>query len=468
MNNKAFFNLLLVLTIGFSACNKENNPIDENPYAGLSQSEIVSLLDKSLFKSMNATEVRMISTVRNILSTSGGSVTYRNDVALIEFNRNQKKSLNLSRDHEDKIRTFFYNENLTGFFYNSESETSEPVQSRSTLVEYFWDIPIILTENNGYEEFTWSVEGRVFTGVNIREKDTITFIIKLNENEQFISTEYTSDYSWDTGVFETFFYENINPIFPKGFDKDDFIISCNKLEHDDNIIDDDKVQLLEMLTYSSDVSSDVANSVKFVKYEYDNQNRFTKILSYDEFEILVATETFNYSENELVKVEYEEKNNSSNIRTTVYDKKGRGITITRKSNQSLVVDINTIELNDEELPIKFESSGEGWSYVLTSQYVEGNLTKQTTNYKERNIELQSYSNTYKYDKKKSPFYHCQTPKWYMFYLFHMLGSKNNYTWEYWNGGETEYKYEYDNAGFPIKRISKISGGKENVVEFTYK
>ena len=223
MNNKAFFNLLLVLTIGFSACNKENNPIDENPYAGLSQSEIVSLLDKSLFKSMNATEVRMISTVRNILSTSGGSVTYRNDVALIEFNRNQKKSLNLSRDYEDKIRTFFYNENQTGFFYNSESETSEPVQSRSTLVEYFWDIPIILTENNGYEEFTWNVEGRVFTGVNIREKDTVTFIIKLNENEQFISTEYTSDYSRDTGVFETFFYENINPKFPEGFDKDDFI-----------------------------------------------------------------------------------------------------------------------------------------------------------------------------------------------------------------------------------------------------
>jgi hypothetical protein len=50
----------------------------------------------------------------------------------------------------------------------------------------------------------------------------------------------------------------------------------------------------------------------------------------------------------------------------------------------------------------------------------------------------------------------------------MFGSKNNYTWEYWSGGEKEYKYEYDNAGFPIKRILKISGGKENVVVFAYK
>ena len=225
MKKKVFLNLLLVLTIGFSACNKENDPIDENPYAGLSQSEIVSLLDESLFKSLNAIEVRRISTVRNILSVSDGSVTYKNDVGLIEFNRNQKKSLILTRDYEEKIRWFSYHENLTEFLFSYESETSEPVQIRSTLGEYIWDIPYIIAISNGYEEYTWSVEGRVFTGVNIRERDTVTYIIKLNENEQFISVELTNDDSWDTGLFETFFYENINPIFPEGFDKDDFIES---------------------------------------------------------------------------------------------------------------------------------------------------------------------------------------------------------------------------------------------------
>ena len=220
---KKYFELLLVLTIGFSACNKENDLIDENPYAGLSQSEIVSLLDESLFKSLNAIEVRRISTVRNILSVSEGSVTYRNDVGLIEFNRNQKKSLFLSMDYEGKVRNFSYYENLTGFTYISESETSEPVQSRTTLGEYFWDIPYII--DNGYEQYTWSVEGRVFTGVKIRENDTETYVIKLNENEQFISVEFPNDDSWDIGVFETYFYENINPTFPEGFNKDDFIES---------------------------------------------------------------------------------------------------------------------------------------------------------------------------------------------------------------------------------------------------
>ena len=93
-----------------------------------------------------------------------------------------------------------------------------------TLDEYFWDIPYIIV-SNGYEQYTWSVEGRVFTGVNIQERNTVTYVIKLNENEQFISVEFTNDDAWDTGIFETYFYENINPIFPEGFDKDDFIES---------------------------------------------------------------------------------------------------------------------------------------------------------------------------------------------------------------------------------------------------
>ena len=180
----------MVLAIGFSACNKEDNPIDENPYADLSQSEIVSLLDESLFKSLNAMEVRRISTARNILSVSGGSVTYRNDVGLIEFNRNQKKSLILSRDYEEKIRWFSYSENLTGFLFSYESETSEPVQIRTNLGENFWDRPYIIAISNGYEEYTWSVEGRVFTGVNIRERDTVTYnskryVYPFNENNTY-------------------------------------------------------------------------------------------------------------------------------------------------------------------------------------------------------------------------------------------------------------------------------------------
>jgi len=40
-----------------------------------------------------------------------------------------------------------------------------------------------------------------------------------------ISVEFTDDSPWDTGIFFTFSYENINPEFPESFDKDDFIES---------------------------------------------------------------------------------------------------------------------------------------------------------------------------------------------------------------------------------------------------
>ena len=225
MNKKVLFNLLLVLTIGFSACNKENNPIDENPYATLSQSEIVSLLDESWLKSLNAPEVRRIDTVRNFGLNSEGLMAYLNDVRLHEVNRNQKKSLEVLTSNDGSIRLFFYIDNLTEFSYIFESDMSEPIKRRTILGGYYWDITHYTSTANGYKRFTWSVEGRVFTGVEEQERLTLFYRVKLNENEQLISVEYTSDDFRNTGVFTTFFYKNTNPIFPEGFDKDDFIES---------------------------------------------------------------------------------------------------------------------------------------------------------------------------------------------------------------------------------------------------
>ena len=218
-----FFILLLVLTIGLSACDKENNPIDENPYANLSQIEIVTLLEGRWLISLNAPQVRMIDTVRNILSNSNGLIVYRNDVGIIEFNRNQKKSLMIGKSYDGTIRNFNYIENLTSFLYYFESGTSEPIKSRTTLNENIWSIPYIISSSYGYERFTWSVEGRVFFGVEKQEQRTVTYTIELNEKEQLISVELTDDTPWDLGIFSTFSYENINPIFPEGFNKDDFI-----------------------------------------------------------------------------------------------------------------------------------------------------------------------------------------------------------------------------------------------------
>ena len=222
MNKKVFFNLLLVLTIGFSACNKENDPIDENPYSTLTQSEIVSLLNVSWLKSLNVPEVRQIDTVRNV----NDDYVFRNDVRILEINRNQKKSLEVAKNNDGSTRLFFYIENLIRFAYRFEADMSEPTQIRTTLGENFWDIYYYTLTNfgsHGYENYTWSVKGRLFTGIEKREKVNIICTVKLNENEQLISVEHTNDMYVNTGIFIKFSYESINPKFPESFDKDDFI-----------------------------------------------------------------------------------------------------------------------------------------------------------------------------------------------------------------------------------------------------
>ena len=224
MKKKVFLNLLLVLTIGFSACHKENNPIDENPYSTLTQSEIVSLLNESWLKSLNAPEVRQIDTVRNV----NDDYVFRNDVRILEINRNLKKSLEVAKDDDGSTRLFFYIENLIRFAYRFESDMSEPIQSRTILGGNFWDInyfTLTTFGSHGYENYTWSVEGRVFTGVEKRERGSIFCTVKLNENEQLISVEHTNDTSINTGGFIKFSYESINPKFPESFDKDDFVVS---------------------------------------------------------------------------------------------------------------------------------------------------------------------------------------------------------------------------------------------------
>ena len=68
-------------------------------------------------------------------------------------------------------------------------------------------------------------------------------------------------------------------------------ISCNKP-------DDDTIQLLDMMIFPDVVLDYICDqvdpAVKYTKYNYDKQNRITKISSYNKSETLVCTETFTY------------------------------------------------------------------------------------------------------------------------------------------------------------------------------
>ena len=61
---------------------------------------------------------------------------------------------------------------------------------------------------------------------------------------------------------------------------------------------------------------------------------------------------------------------------------------------------------------------------------------------------------YTYDDKKSPFYHCQTPKWCLrWFLGYEYSSENNIktaTWD--NGYSVTFEYtNYNEEGFPVTR-----------------
>jgi len=264
----------------------------------------------------------------------------------------------------------------------------------------------------------------------------------------------------------------------------------------------EKIQLPEYIIFGGK---------NYLKFEYDDQNRITKVMDYGEYIIAILT----YDGDNLVKIVNSDDDEPSV--TTVFVKNGNKITATETrivGREDWVCDefgcrweyymdtatrTYTIDLNNEGYPIKAESSGARWDEVWSSeahlQVQEGNLLNFTRIYERTTNEggtVYEYSGefeyNYKYDDNKSPFYHCKTPKWYLslcwdqFYGVHdylqlfgtdlLLGSKNNaieMTEESHGSGEIfkkEFRYRFDSAGYPITR-TMIESWNVSVVEFFY-
>ena len=227
------------------------------------------------------------------------------------------------------------------------------------------------------------------------------------------------------------------------------LTSCSDCGCDDDIYIEDEVQLLKTIKYDG-VSS-------FYRYEYDTENRIEKISfcgGYGmENEILLSSQTFTYNEDDLVRV-VEEKNGYPEFgSTTEFIKSGNKITMTKKYNNDEDDIIATIDLNNDGFLTKYEEIRENDSQVVIIYQINGgNMTKYSYKSTWRD-EIYEFSIEYKYDNKKSQFYHCNTPKWYLMVTsdYGIDGSQNNVIEQSWNGGEkSELKYEYDNSGYPIK------------------
>jgi hypothetical protein len=184
-------------------------------------------------------------------------------------------------------------------------------------------------------------------------------------------------------------------------------------------------------------------------FEYDNQDRLTKYIrqmtGQPEY---VRTYTYNAT-GDLV----EEKGSDYKI---TFSKNGNTITYIKENQYGS--ENGEIELNVQGFPVKwtFEGVSEEEWYKSTNTYIWQNGNNTTTEsveeWEEDGVKVSNAgTSTYRYDDKKSPFYHCKSPNWVLWWTVGYF--VNNLTSETWANGITTitYEYTYNDAGFPVTR-----------------
>ena len=202
------------------------------------------------------------------------------------------------------------------------------------------------------------------------------------------------------------------------------------------------------------------------EYVYDSQNRITKISEYENGK-LDETRTLSYKGNDLVKIVYVDVNNPQYNSTIEITTNGNKITCSTDESNC------TVDLNSDGFPVKYEEvydNGDSWSEIY--QYQSGNLSKYSIK-DIYNGKTDEWNYTYKYDKQTSPFYHCNTPKWFMFWWFDCRAGKNNVTDETRNNetrntsSKTTFTYTYDKDGFPTSYTETYEGSSGSTSEYEY-
>ena len=225
------------------------------------------------------------------------------------------------------------------------------------------------------------------------------------------------------------------------------------------------------------------DNTRFEEYEYDDQNRITKISFNSETAIVnpFQTNEFTYNaEGDLVKFERKDINSPSNDYVEEYVKSDNIITITNKVTSGRPDLIYKMYLNNDGYPSKYEHTDLYGNYtvVYTYYYQDDNLTRtsQTRTYIYGLVERTEWN--YVYDNKNNPRSCTKTPEWAMIWHFGTGVSRNNVTnssgFRVFNDGRpnefigrTDSTLEYDSDGFPTKVTSEDLYGYKNVTLFEY-
>ena len=214
----------------------------------------------------------------------------------------------------------------------------------------------------------------------------------------------------------------------------------------------ESVYLLTEMSYDKEV----------VRYEYDNQDRISKITGYSSAGNVVSVGTFIYnSAGDLTSFERKFSDTPERNINYTFTRNGNIITWNLKGANEYA---GVTSLNAEGLPEKTDLPSD--RYIITYQYKNGNLSSERAGWIESELAY-SIDHTL-YDDKKSPFYCCKTPKWFFIFYFN-YDIKNNaliYNSYYENSNENTNTYTYNESGFPLTRKStiKIRDGEGNEIE----
>ncbi|MDR2887064.1 MAG: hypothetical protein LBV26_03525 [Bacteroidales bacterium] len=194
-------------------------------------------------------------------------------------------------------------------------------------------------------------------------------------------------------------------------------------------------------------------------FEYDKRNRITKCLTYyiGTTEVYY-TNTITYKANGNLELLIE----SGETYITTFAKKGNKISYTDEINNTS----GEMEVDSQGFPVKgtWERKGDNLGRgTSTFTWENGNLTQEKREYcVENDGKEYSYieTSTYTYDNKKSPFYNCATPKWFLMYWLGVAycGENNLETAIYSRlpAHTLTAKNTYNDDGFLISRTGDFS------------
>jgi len=225
---------------------------------------------------------------------------------------------------------------------------------------------------------------------------------------------------------------------------------------------DDDENIILLAEYSS-------NQRHWEKFEYDDNNRITKIEYYDEDELYGFCKLTYNSVGNLISTEYEDGSKYE------FTKDGAIITWSaevthwdRDYARDIVYKMNyTVELNEQGMIGKYtydETIGRERKITIILFEYDGKNIIKTTDQNGENAQ------TFTYDDKKSPFYYCNTPQWYLWYNFFKgatLGIHNNVVDDEHETRTVTFDFEYNDDGFPVSR-KEDRHNYVNMATFKYK